>query len=284
MTTPLIYGPYDAPVSRWLPHVFRVMKDSGRYGVAVVVPDGAAARAAFDEAFAGFAESGEGYRLLTEIVGITLTPAAAQEAFGAKENVILLSPGGKPIHTLRVSVKDIANATKFSRAVRSAIPEGTPAWLTNARSAMKKSGRRGIILIAPEDEDERQRFGRALLARYDDPATRPLFGRAVFIGMHRSVAAFDVSYAGNRVVLSPDGRIETMDAVPVEAFEESGAFRAAFEKVLDGATGDPHLPYGCVMPTHPVAAMFGTNYDPCPACGMPRVDDSSWRFLNFLTV
>ncbi len=279
MTLPLIWGPYDAPCKTWLPEVIRIMKEGGRCGLAIVTPP----KSGFDEALAGFAESPEGYALLSEFVGITLTPAAADESLRpprSRKNRIVLDPFGTPVASDTVKPADLANAAKFVASVRALVPAGRPYWLRAALDRMKRTKRRGIVVVAPDIDAER--LGRALLQRYEDPATRDIFSRAVFIGATTAIARAEWKSNDTLFALKPDGALSSSATLGPNVFEDAAVFLATFAPLVDAKGDEPRLPYGCVLPEHPIASVFGTAYDPCPACGMAQVPDESWRFLNFL--
>lgn len=114
----------------------------------------------------------------------------------------------------------------------------TPGWYRAALDRMRRTGRSGVVLVAPNDPKMRRRWGSALwaLAADNNPGAHELLCEAVFICVRRDRAG-----EGNCFLLDPDGkRVETTN-VPIETMEDPGRFTATFRRLIRGRH-DARLP------------------------------------------
>lgn len=116
-----------------------------------------------------------------------------------------------------------------------------PEWLTAALKRMKDTGRWGLVVVAPDDPQERVALGRYLydLAEFDDEyaVAHEVLAQAVLITVttRRAAARFPAAQNGaNRLLLSSDGTLLASDAIPLDAYKSPDGFAGSFKAFIHG--------------------------------------------------
>ncbi len=236
----------------WFSEALRRMKETGRYGIVLVVPDAEAERRALGGRLQGLIDSGhrDVQHLLCEAVFICMTSAlTASRLRAAGENVdrILLNPDGKRVEA------DVAPPGALA---------GTAAFIESFRK-----------LLYGEGEKRRREHVASIEARLPAPV-KDAIPRFEADDFEEREKAWDVvrrhaePIVPYLVYLASHGKgVELRDRC-------SRAVLSHFAASREGASG-PRLPYGCAAALETV--------DPCPACGRGVIPHPSQRFLRFLT-
>jgi hypothetical protein len=166
-----------------------------------------------------------------------------------------------------------------------------PAWYLDALREMKETRRGGVVMIVPQ-EGYLSGISENLQALVSDDsrAVRALRRRAVLVLIPTSLAPEclpDVEAGKTLVILDADGRV--LKAVEVDLAEtlQPGVFSRRVGRLLcktdAGSDAPPRaLPYGVEWAEGDHRDLFGTAYDPCPPCGMPRIDNDAARLIKYL--
>lgn len=113
-----------------------------------------------------------------------------------------------------------------------------PPWLAEALGRMKRTGRWGVVIVAPPGDRERRRLGRALYALTElddeDHEAHRIFCEAVVIAMTPEAAAGRFPRGANRVLLGPDGAVLASGTVEPALFEDPAKFAESFEPFVHG--------------------------------------------------
>ena len=112
--------------------------------------------------------------------------------------------------------------------------KSVPEWYRAALKRMKETNRYGIVIVVPDDPKERERWGKALIDRYNEIESRfhEPFGVVVLICLTSTLAEklleHDRKSAPARIDLRPDGRIAGKSELKIETLESSEKFGLAF--------------------------------------------------------
>jgi hypothetical protein len=113
-----------------------------------------------------------------------------------------------------------------------------PVWYAQALARMRQLGRWGLVMVAPEGEEERVAFGRSIYAltelEDDGAEAQALLCETVPIVMTAALAARWLPGAGNRILLAPDGAVRARDVVAPAAYATPAAFAQAFRPFVHG--------------------------------------------------
>lgn len=252
---PLVFGLADPQESkdaepRWYPTALARMKETGRWGLGIVLqPDlapfvwgqGLWALTAFPD------EDVDAHEIFCESVVMILTPEFVRKRFSldGKVHRILLSPDGKRIASGEMDPTLVRNSDRFADSFREflhgprnerlierakAIDAGLPEELKQAAQKLDS-----------ESIDERMPAAAALARKAETLTPYLAWLEHVCDGARRRRAA--------RNLLS-----------------------SYFASLQPDAPGSK-LPFGCTGPHH---------YDPCPSCGMGRRPPRSSMMLKFL--
>jgi hypothetical protein len=154
-------------------------------------------------------------------------------------------------------------------------------WLDEALAEMKKAGKPGVAIVVPDDD--------RMLAHFSDQLER-LFGdgddSAVFVCLKASHAVERFGEKSGKAALllfdREGGVKETVEGDLSEVLLPA-PFRKAIQKhVGKAAPSADRLPYGVKWDEEQHHKLFGTSYDPCPPCGMPRFDGKSSDLVRYL--
>ena len=166
-----------------------------------------------------------------------------------------------------------------------------PAWFLDALREMKETRRGGVVFIVPREGYLTQVSKRMeWLVRDDSRGVRALRRRAVLVLIPMSLAKEclpDVEDGVTLVTLDPDGRVvKTVKADLAETLLP-GVFTKEVGRLLCktavGSDAPPReLPYGVEWAEGAHKDLFGTAYDPCPPCGLPRIDDKAEEMIKYL--
>ena len=128
--------------------------------------------------------------------------------------------------------------------------KAVPEWYQAALKRMKETNRYGVVVVVPDDPKEREKWGKALIDRYNEfhlDSHEP-FGVVVLICLTKSLAAQLLKYdfndpkalfTPNQFILAPDGRWKNSYRVEAEALEESSRFSFNFSTPAYGVfSGD----------------------------------------------
>lgn len=156
---------------------------------------------------------------------------------------------------------------------------GRPAWFDEALREMRESGRAGLVVVA-DAEGYLMGIGENLQGALSSGQLEALRRRAVLM--------FLPSTAADCIPGLPEGHgLALLDAGGRLLRSSKGEFPAALEALLrkeDVEKPAPvrELPYGVEWAEGQHHELFGTRYDPCPACGMPRMSNNQSRLIRYL--
>ena len=129
-----------------------------------------------------------------------------------------------------------------------------------------------------------------MLVGTDTPGLRALRRRAVLVLIPKAKAKAclpDVEDGKTLVTLDADGKV--VQAVEADLAEtlQPGVFAKKIGQLLgkkDVGSDAPRreLPYGVEWAEGTHKQLFGTAYDPCPPCGMPRMDGKAEELIKYL--
>jgi hypothetical protein len=260
LATPLVFGlrevlaqePKDPAVAEWWPAARKRMKETGRPGVVLVVPQAERARQ-----HAGLIlhrilaeDPAAAHQLFVEAVFVGMTPALADgrvRTAGEKVDRILLSPDGK---RLAADVSSWAGAPKDAELVESLRSflhgekgERLAERAAEAEKRIPEAARTAIAALDAEDFEERAKAS-AVLAKH---------------------AADLVPYLI---------RLSREDASLERRWRAGAAVKQVFQ-AADPEKAGPRLPYGC--------APQREHWDSCPTCGLAVAPAPARYFLRFLS-
>lgn len=164
--------------------------------------------------------------------------------------------------------------------------------LNDALKEMKAARRPGLLIVLPDDF-------QFLLGEFSNRLEQ-LFGpwidatgwpsRAVYACVRAKEAKARVGDTSTLIALDPDGKkigardgdlMETLNPGPFS--EAVDALLAAYPPAPPPAElKAPKLPYGVEWAQDTHQNLFGTSYDPCPPCGMPRMDANAQELIRYL--
>ena len=130
--------------------------------------------------------------------------------------------------------------------------KAAPEWWSAALKRMKETNRYGIVLVVPNDAKERERWGKALIARYNEfhSDSHEPFGAVVLICLTKSLAGpllkhdFDdpkAVFTPNQFILSPDGRWRHCFKIETGVLEEASRFSFSCITPAYGISGEDKL-------------------------------------------
>ena len=239
----------DAPA--WLDQALARMKETGRWGVVLMLPEAPQPRFKLGQALWAIAafenEDFDAHRLLCEAVFVVVLPELARRRFEAKEGItrILLSPEGRPIvsdkEPLTVVGDGVAFAASFGRFIHG---EGNERLVERAdalEQAMAPEVKAAFAKLGSDTDEDRLLAARVLVRKVE--AIAPCLVRLA----------------------------ETSD-VPRRRQQAKNLLSSYFGSLKPDAAG-AKIPYGCSGPHH---------YDPCRTCGMAMIPERSRMFVRFL--
>ena len=130
--------------------------------------------------------------------------------------------------------------------------KSVPEWYAAALKRMKETNRYGIVIVLPEDPKEREKWGKALIDRYNEfqsPDHEP-FGVVVLICLTKSLAGrllkwdFDdpkALFKPGKFILAPDGRVKSWFPFDGESLGEARTFSFNFATPVYGAFSEDQL-------------------------------------------
>lgn len=252
---PLVFGLAEPQESkdaepRWFPTALARMKETGRWGLGIVLqPDlhqffwgqGLWALTAFPD------EDVDAHEIFCESVVMILTPEFLRKRFSLEGKIhrVLLSPEGKPIASDEVDPMLVRDSTRFADSFRE-------------------------FLHGPKNERliERAKAIEASLSDEVKRAAQKLDSESVD---ERTAAA--VTLARKAETLTP--YLAWMEHVGEGARQRRAArnlLSSYFASLQTDAPGSK-LPFGCTGPHH---------FDPCRSCGMGQRSPRSSMMLRFL--
>lgn len=158
--------------------------------------------------------------------------------------------------------------------------------LDRALREMKATKRPGLVLVVPDDlRFTLGEFSESLKTTFAFGSDCPADGRAVFACARASEVLARFGEAPALLALSPDGRPSGSHPGPLDALLGGDSLRKAVGQLLGPASGPrapARLPFGVEWAEASHRSLFGTNYDPCPACGMPSVDANEAELIRYL--
>ncbi len=155
-----------------------------------------------------------------------------------------------------------------------------PAWFDDALREMKESGRPGVVVLSGA-EGYLMDFSETLQGWISNGDLEACRRRAVLVFLPASAATACIPGL-------PEGhRVALLDSAGKLLRSSTAEFPAALEGLLrkeDVEKPSPvrELPYGVEWAEGQHHELFGTRYDPCPPCGMPRVDNNQSRLIRYL--
>jgi len=158
--------------------------------------------------------------------------------------------------------------------------------LDRALEEMRASRRPGLVIVIPDDVPSYRlgELSNRLMDLFGLLADAP--GRAVFACARAGEARRRFGDAPTLLALDPEGRRigartgELGDLLAAPAFGEAVDALLAASPAAPRAA--PALPYGVQWAEDTHLNLFGTAYDPCPACGMPRVGANEAELIRYL--
>lgn len=158
--------------------------------------------------------------------------------------------------------------------------------LDRALREMKTTKRPGLVLVVPDDlRFTLGEFSESLKSTFAQVPGCPADGRAVFACARASAVLARFGEAPALLALSPDGRPSGSHPGPLDALLGYENFRKAVDQLLGPSSGvraPARLPFGVKWAEASHRSLFGTDYDPCPACGRPRVDANEAELIRYL--
>lgn len=157
--------------------------------------------------------------------------------------------------------------------------------LGDALAEMKAARRPGVVIAIPDD----LRFTLGMLSEQ----LQGLFGfggtsteRAVVACARAAAVQARFGQAPALLALDPDGRPVGSREGGLDELLHPAAFAKAVEQLLAAhpstSPARRPLPYGVEWAEDTHRNLFGTNYDPCPTCGMPSFDRREERLIRYL--
>lgn len=122
-------------------------------------------------------------------------------------------------------------------------PAGEPEWLGQALRRMRETGRWGVVIVAPPDEDARRGLGAGLYALTElddeDVEAHDLFCQAVFVVLSGPQARshFPKVPGADRILLGPGGNPIAWDTAGFEVYADSAKFTGSFRPFIHGPEG-----------------------------------------------
>jgi hypothetical protein len=157
--------------------------------------------------------------------------------------------------------------------------------LGEALAEMKAARRPGVVIVIPDD----LRFTLGELSEQ----LQGLFGlggasteRAVVVCARAAAVKARFGQAPTLLALEPDGRPVGARNGGLDELLRPADFVKAVEELLAAhpstSPARRALPYGVEWAEDTHRNLFGTNYDPCPPCGMPSVDENAAQLIRYL--
>jgi hypothetical protein len=253
---PLVYG-LQAEQEKggedpaWFAQALARMKETGRWGVVLLLPGAANARWVLGQtlwAITAFeSEDLDAHRLFCETVFIVMTPEFAGKHFPGKEgsNRILLSHDGNFLASDQIDLGILAKPADFFTSFGQFIHgENNQRLVERARNMEKTFSselKEAFSKLGSELDEERLQAGLTVVCQIE------------------GVTPVLMSIA------------ETAEA-PRRRLQARNLLTSYFSGLRPDAPG-AKVPYGCSGPHY---------YDPCRSCGMARVPERSRMFLKFL--
>jgi hypothetical protein len=247
----------------WLKAAFRRMKESGRWGLILVAPDGKDDRIGLGRSLYDLAEfeddAPSGRELLAQVVLITVTAAHATARFptpGAKANRILLSPEGALLAADAVSLDVYKTSASFTSAFKDFI-------YGPAHERLKVRAQEMAIGFS---EEQRQSAAKLQSTDLDERV-------AGAIGLTKHVESM-APYLG---FLAELGATE-------EGRREARLLLRRYHGTLKPETPGARLPYGCTLGKFTTSCGWYVPEDQevTIACGMARVIRRTGKFISFV--
>lgn len=246
----------------WLAEALGRMKETGRFGVVLVVPAGPEEQDRLGRALYALTELDdedvEAHEIFCEAVVLCMTAESAARRFGelkGSSNRFLLSPEGGRLAADRVEPALFADSTKFAASFR-------------------------LFLHGPANERLRGQ-AEAIGKRLPEELRRA-------VARLGSESAEERVEASCRIVRSIDGMIPLLVHAAVEGKDPEVARRARhlirmyFSGTQEGAPG-VRLPYGSTLPKFVNSCgSYVLEGGMSIGCGMARTPKRSGKFLRFL--
>lgn len=257
LATPLVFGLREllAQDTKWEPDWYRKarerMRQTGRYGVVIVVPDGLPEREKLGNALQNLLEDpAEGLReLFCEAVFVCVTSEVARACLrepGERHNRFLLDPAGKRLAADTVDPAVFLESQKFLKSFLPLVHGGRGERLRDRAAAIR--------------------------ATLEDPLKKALTRLdAETVDERDEAAALVQKHAETILPLLVETRVTTANE------EVRARCRAILQKHFESAAvPGPRLPYGARL-EEPVVK------DNCPACGLVVIRTEPRKLLRFLT-
>ena len=258
-TAPLVFGLREllGQEPKWEPDWFaqarRRMKESGRFGVVLVIPGDKAGRERLGTALQALLEDeSEGPReLFSEAVFVCVTAEIARAGLreaGERQNRLLLSPDGKRVLADSVELNLFEDPAKFIKSF-------------------------GALIHGDKGERLRDRAA-AIRAELGDGAKRALARLDADTVEERDEAASQLQKVADWIIpLLVETRVTSTSE------EVQARCRAILRKYFESGapTAPPRLPFGCALETPTPKG------DGCPGCGLVIVRRDARKFLGFLS-
>lgn len=130
--------------------------------------------------------------------------------------------------------------------------KAVPEWYQAALKRMKETNRYGVVIVLPDDPKEREKWGKALIDRYNEfnSADHEPFGVVVLICLTQSLAGTLLKYdfkdpkavfTPNQFILSPDGRWKHCFKIEAGVLEDARRFSFNFSTPTYGISGASQL-------------------------------------------
>ncbi len=250
---PVVFGLAEAQdaAPEWIGRAVDRMKETGRWGIAIVIPAAPPERLRLRHALwalTAFEEvDGEAHELFSQAVFLALSPELARSRFGVKHdaNRILLSPEGRVLAADRVEPKVYESGASFAASFR-------PFLHGNDGERLAERGRAIQAALPPHLRQAAARLG-------SESAEERAGGAVVLV---REIEKLTPYLAW----LRRSGGNERQR-------RHAGLLLSSYFGSLDPRAPGSRLPYGCTGPHH---------HSPCPYCGQGAIPPRTRMFLHFL--
>lgn len=244
----------------WYAEALRRMKETGRTGVVLVVPDDDAARRRLGQALWILAneEHPEAHELLSEAVFVCMTSEVADAVVrttGGRENRILIDAAGKRLAADAIDPTLLESPARFTASFRSFLRGESNERLRERAAIIGRDFtpelREAVVTLDSDDAAAREASTRTL-AKHADRILPYLAWLGVSGGTERSGRARDV-------------------------------IRRWYASTREDQQG-PRLPYGSVLPEFTWACnMLVEGKEAAIRCGLASVPAPARKFIRFMT-
>ena len=265
--TPLVFG-LDALLAQepgrpaWIDAALRRMKDTGRFGLVLVAPEGDPLQRRVGLALWDLTRSTHVRGLLAEAVVLCVLPAHAKALAAESGRLVLLSPDGLPADAAPLAVETLEDPVRFAATADALLRGRRERRAAEIRAGLTADLRAALNQLDVDDFETREKVLGAVAAAADRIA--PLLAH-----------------------LARTGRSEELRGRAAQALAH------VYELAAEDVHG-PRLPYGARIPRVGSAGCIGDVELPEDApkdaevstvlCGMARIPPGPpRRFLRFLS-